>query len=330
MLRYRTQGILAVGLGLFAGGCFGDPEIRTSLRPEGPPQILVGMGQSLVTAEEYAFFCRYVGGVKDEKAPGFVIDAILGSQTVCPDEAGDFAATDVDPRGYAVRIMFDELLDGDSVETLDCDEEGVCVGSLATTQPVTFNCGATAVDYDGYYVPNGNNTTFPLGPSLVVYPTSFDVATGTACTISMGDAIRDKSGEGVEAAEADVDFNIAALTLLATDPEDEEAVDDRAVLDPDGFVDFVFNASIDAASISAADWEVVNTDTNAVITGVVAEVADYNGMGLGDAVEIYHDTMAGFPAGHYTARIKAGATFTEVNGGTITIDEAVEVRFVVE
>jgi len=329
MLRYRTQGILAVGLGLFAGGCFGDPEIRTDLRPEGPPQILVGMGQSLVTAEEYPFFCRYVGGVKDEKAPGFVIDAILGSQTVCPDEAGDFAATDVDPRGYGIRVMFDELLDGDSVETLDCDDEtGVCVGSLATTQPVTFQCGATTVEYDGYYVPNGNNTTFPLGPSLVIYPNSYDVATGTSCTLTMGDPIRDHSGDGVDAAEADLDFKIADLTFLGPDHEDAEAVDDREVLDPDGAIGFVFNAEIDMASVTAADWEVVNTDTNAVIAGTAAAVDDANA--THDAVYLFHNSMAGFAAGHYTARLKAGASFTEVNGGTITIAEAQEVRFVVE
>jgi hypothetical protein len=194
MLRYRTQGLLAVGLGLFAGGCFGDPDIRTDLRSEGPPDVLVGMGESLVTAEQLPFYCRYVNGVRDEKTPGFVIDAILGSQTVCPDEQGDFAATDVDPRGFGIRIMFDELLDGDAVETLDCDEEGICTGSMATTQPVTFKCGTTTVDYDGYYIPNGNNTTFPLGPALALYPASIDVATGTQCTISMTDAVHDRSG----------------------------------------------------------------------------------------------------------------------------------------
>ncbi|HUQ05570.1 MAG TPA: hypothetical protein VM261_23870 [Kofleriaceae bacterium] len=286
------------------------------------------MGQSLVTAEEYPFFCRYVGGVKDDKAPGFVIDAILGSQTVCPDEMGDFAATDVDPRGYGIRVMFDELLDGDAVETLDCDDDGVCVGSLATTQPVTFNCGATAVEYDGYYVPNGNNTTFPLGPSLVIYPTAYEVQTGTECTLTMTDVIRDHSGDHVEAAEASLDFRIADFEFTGTDPEDAADVTDREVLDPDGAVAFIFNAEIDPTSVTAADFEVINTDTSAVITGTAAAVDDVNA--TGDAILVGHASMAGFPAGNYTARLKAGASFTEINGGTITLDEAVEVRFVVE
>jgi hypothetical protein len=328
MLRYRTQGILAVGLGLFAGGCFGDPENRTDLRTEGPPQILAAMGQSMITVLELPFFCRYVNGIKDEKAPGYVIDYQLGSQIVCPDEAGDFAAVEIDPRGYGLRIMFDELLDADAVETLDCDEEGVCVGSLATTQPVTVTCGATTVDYDGYYTPNGNNTTYPLGPSLVIIPTSYTVATGTTCTVTMGGNVRDKSGETVPSAEASVDYKLEDLTLVGTDVEDADEVDDREVLDPDGAVGFIFNAEIDPASITAADWEVVNTDTNAVIAGTAAAVDDANASG--DAIYLFHNSMAGFVAGHYTARLKAGASFTEVNGGTITLDEAVEVRFVVE
>jgi hypothetical protein len=330
MLRYRTQGLLAVGLGLFAGGCFGDPDIRTDLRNEGPPDVLVGMGESLVTAEQLPFFCRYVNGVRDDKTPGFVIDAILGSQTVCPDEQGDFAATDVDPRGYGIRIMFDELLDGDAVETLDCDEEGICVGSMATTQPVTFTCGATntAVDYDGYYIPNGNNTTFPLGPALAIYPASVDFATGSNCTISMTDAVHDRSGNKVDAAQADVDFTIAALALLGTSPSDAEDVADREVLDGTAAtteVDFAFNAYIDENSIDATDFELRNLDTNAVVASS-AFVTDADAGG--DAIGIGPD--ADLPAGNYVARLKMGAMFAEVNGGTITLSADEDVRFVVE
>jgi hypothetical protein len=283
------------------------------------------MGESLVTAEQHPFYCRYVNGKRDDKTPGFVIDAILGSQTVCPDDQGDFEGTDVDPRGFGIRIMFDELLDGDAVETLDCDEEGVCTGSMATTQPVTFTCGTTTVDYDGYYIPNGNNTTFPLGPALAIYPASIDVATGTQCTISMTDAVHDRSGNNVEAAQADVDFTIAALALLGTVPEDAEDVGDREVLDPDGEVDFAFNAYIDAASIQATDFELKNLDTNAVVAAS-ADVVDADAGG--DAIGITAD--ADLPAGNYVARLKSGAMFAEVNGGTITLTEDVDVRFVVE
>jgi hypothetical protein len=328
MLRYRTQGLLAVGLGLFAGGCFGEPDIRTDLRTEGPPDVLVGMGQSLpgINDVELPFYCRYVNGVRDEKTPGFVIDALLGSQVVCPDAEGDFQGTDLDARGFGVRIMFDELLDGDAVESLDCDEEGVCVGSLATTHPVNFTCGATTVDYDGYYVPNGNNTTFPLGPSLVIVPASIDVAAGTQCTITMTDVVHDRSGNPVDPAQADVDFTIAALDLVGTSPEDAEDEGDREVLDPDGAeVDFAFNAFIDEASIDPTDFELRNLDTDAVVAASAA-VAD--GDVGGDAISITPD--ADLPAGNYVARLKANAEFAEVNGGTITLAEDVDVRFVVE
>jgi hypothetical protein len=285
------------------------------------------MGESMITAEQLPFYCRYVNGVRDDKTPGFVIDAILGSQTVCPDEQGDFAATDVDPRGFGVRIMFDELLDGDAVETLDCDEDGVCVGSLVTTHPVNFTCGTsnTAVDYDGYYIPNGNNTTFPLGPALAIYPASVDFATGTQCTISMTDAVHDRSGNKVDAAQADVDFTIAALAILSTVPSDAEDVADREVLDPDGEVDFVFNAYIDDASIGATDFEIRNLDTNAVVAAT-AEVVDADAGG--DAIGI--TANADLPAGNYVARLKSGAMFAEVNGGTITLSADEDVRFVVE
>lgn len=327
MLRYRTQGLLAVGLGVFAGGCFGDPEIKTDLRTEGPPQILAAMSQSLVTALEFPFFCRYVNGVRDEKAPGYVIDYQLGSQVVCPDDPGEFAATDMDPRAYGLRVMFDELLDADRVETLICEEEDVCSGSLLETQPVTFTCGAgnTAVDYDGYYQPSGNNTTYPLGPSLVIQPLSVDFATGTECTVTMGDNVRDKSGEAVPAAEASLDFRIADLAIEATDPADAEDVADRTVLDPDGAVAFVFNAYVDPATIAAADFEIVNTDTDAVIASDFA-VDEYNVPG--DAIYIFG--AADLPAGNYTARLKSGAEIGEINGGTITFAEDLDVRFVVE
>jgi hypothetical protein len=326
MLRYRTQGLLAVGLGVFAGGCFGDPEIRTDLRTEGPPQILAAMGQSLVTALEFPFFCRYVNGAKDEKAPGYVIDYQLGSQVVCPDAAGDFQSTDLDPRGYGLRIMFDELLDADAVETLICEDNGVCAGSMATTQPVSVTCGTanSAVDYDGYYTPNGNNTTYPLGPSIVVVPGSVDFATGTECTVTMGANIRDKSGVTVEAAEASLDFKIADLEILDTDPADAEDVGDRAVLDPDGAVGFAFNAYIDDASIAAADFE-IRTEAGAVVASDFA-VDAFNVDG--DAIFIFG--AADLPPGNYVARLKSGAVIGEVNGGTITLAADEDVRFVVE
>jgi hypothetical protein len=308
---------------LFVGGCFGDPEFSTDLRPEGPPQILVGMGQSTLTSEEYAFFCRYVNGVKDVEAPGFVLDFVLGSQTVCPDAEGDFAPVDIDPRGYAIRIMFDELLDADRVETLDCDEEGICTGSLATTQPVAFTCGTsnTPVDYDGYYVPNGNNTTFPLGPSLVVFPLSLDFATGSTCTLTMGDNIRDKSGETVDAAEADLDFKIADLKLLETSPADADDPGDRGVLGGAEPVGFVFNAAMNGTSVAAG--EIVVTDS-ANANQTIAVVVDESNA-ADDTLFVVGNPY--FLPGDMTAKITNGAQFAEANGGTVSFSAEEIVRF---
>ncbi len=327
MLRYQTQGVLALGLGLVVGGCFGDPTIRTDLRPEGPPEILVGMGQSVITSEELPFHCRYVSGIRDPKTPSFVIDAILGGQIVCPDEVADFTANDIDPRGFAIRVMFDELLDPDRVETLDCDDEGACVGSLATTQPVTFTCGttATAVDYDGYYVPNGNATTFPLGPSLLLQPdpASLTFPTGTSCTVTMGANVIDKSGNAVPSTENNVDFKIADLALLSVSPEDAEDVDDRAVLGGYDPIAYSFNAAMDDASVSATDVVVTDSANANQVIDVIA--FDFNDFGVDETLLVVGDPY--FLPGTFTAKIAMGASLTEANGGTIVFTADEPVRF---
>lgn len=325
MLRYRTQGLLAVGLGMLAGGCFGDPEINSDLRPAGPPEVLAALGQSTYELVELPFYCKYVGGTKDEKAPGFAIDAVTGGGVVCPDAESEFEANPVDPRGFALRVMFDELLNGDRVESLICDDDGLCVGSLATTQPVTVTCGAsnTEVAYDGYYVPNGNNTTFPLGPSLYILPdpAALVFPTGSDCTVSMGDNVVDKAGETVPADQRDVDFSIADLALLATDPEDAEDAADRAVLAGTDALAFVFNAAMDDASVSATDIQILNSADAAQTIGVVAD--GYNVPG--DALYVFGDPY--LIPGEFTAKIASGAELAEVNGGTVSFSADESVRF---
>ncbi len=329
MLRYRTQGLLAVGLGMVAGGCFGEPVNKTDLRSEGPPEVLAAMGQSLVTLEEYSFHCRYVNGVRDEKAPGFAIDAILGGQIVCPETATEFAPTPVDPRAFALRVMFDELLDADAVETLDCDDDGRCSGSLDSTQPVTLTCDGTVVGYTGYYVPNGNNTTFPLGPSLYIAPNLDELVfpTGTECTLSIGDVVVDKTGNAVPADQRDLDLQIADLALLFTEPADADAVGDRAVLGPDEAIAFVFNTYLDDATIAATEVVVLDGDGDPVADVDFAVDAYFVDT---DTIYVFSTATDGFPPGNYTARITASAEIGEVNGGTVTFTANEDVRFVVE
>src|SRR5690349_5588328 len=120
MLRYRTQGALAVGLGILGTGCLSEPDLKTNLRPEGPPEVLAVLAvDPAVTGHEGPAYCKYVGSTLDEKGPGLV----QGS-TICPTEAADFEAEGLFPLAWDIRIVFDELLNGDAVEELICDVNG--------------------------------------------------------------------------------------------------------------------------------------------------------------------------------------------------------------
>src|SRR5262245_58064970 len=146
MLRYRTQGFLAAGLGLAAAAC-SDTEVKTDLRPAGNPDVLAVLSQSQVDLLEQAVYCRYVNGKLDPKAPTFVGNPLDGGSTVCPDDQADFAPEGASNFGFGIRVMFDELLNGDSVETLDCDldDDGatddplICQGTLDATQPLSIS-----------------------------------------------------------------------------------------------------------------------------------------------------------------------------------------------
>jgi len=320
MLRYRTQGTLAVGLGILAAGCLSEPDIKTNLRPEGDPEVLA------VLTHETAIHCKYVGGTLDDKGPGFV----QGVQ-ICPQEAADFVATSCEtciapaelaPLGWDLRIVFDELLQADAVETLECDEDGICVGHINTTMPVDLRCGGTAVAYDGYYYPNGNKESFPVGPAIVVEPdpAALTFATGSTCTLTINEVVKDKDGNTVAsgAGLGTFDLRIQDLSIVGTDPEDAEDPAERTTLDPDGTVAFVFNALIDGTSVTAADIELLDS-TGTVVASTIT-VTD-------DVIEI--GGAADLAAGDYTARLKSGAMITETNTGTLTVGSDIDVRFIV-
>jgi hypothetical protein len=313
MQRYRTQGLLAVGLGILATGCFSEPDLKTGLRPEGPPEVLA------VLLNETPTFCKYVNGVLDEKGPGLVQGSI-----VCPDEQAMFEPVGASPTGWNMRIMFDELLNGDAVETLEnCNPQtDVCQGVI-NPDAVTLSCDNTVMSFTGHYYPNGNRETFPLGPSLFVSPDDL-TASGVDCSLTINDVVVDKEGNSV-ATGAQVNaftFSVDPITLLETDPADAEAVDDRAELGPTDAVTFVFNALIDEASIGAGDFALVNLGTNAVIPATVTVDAD-------DPTLVFLEPDAALAPGNYSARLLAGATLTDLLGGTATIASQAEVRYVV-
>jgi hypothetical protein len=331
MLRYRTQGLLAVGLGILAAGCLSEPDLKTNLRPEGDPEVLAVLAiDPVVTGSESASYCKYVGATLDEKGPGLV----QGS-TICPTEASEFEAAELFPLGWDIRIVFDELLNGDAVEELDCDVDGdgvqdnpieTCDGHIANTHPVTLTCGTTTIDYDGYYYPNGNKESFPVGPAIYVSPdpASVTVPTGTACTISINDIVVDKDGNtvGTGAQVGTFDLKIQDLGFYGSDPE--EGGDPIAV---DGAFGFAFNANLDAASVDATEVEVLDS-TGAVVATVDFAVDSFND--ASDGIFLFSTDAAGFAPGTYTARLKSGATFTEVNGGTVTLTENIDIPFTVE
>lgn len=308
---------------MLIAGCFTDPDLKTNLRPEGPPEVLAILALDFETGGEAATFCKYVGGVLDEKGPGLV-----QGTTICENKEADFVAAELPPLGWGLRVVFDELLDGDAVETLDCDEDDdgvpndpfVCDGHIDTTNPVQIVCGATVIEYDGYYVPNGNKDSFPVGPSLVIEPNAALAAAGSNCMLTINPIVKDRSGEGVATGAQTSAFTlpVASLALVATDPADADAVPDRGVLDPDGAVAFIFNALIDGTSIAAT--EVVLTTGAGVVVASGFEAAD-------NAILIYG--AADLVPGDYVAKITTGASFDDVNGGSITFAAEEAVRFVV-
>lgn len=327
MLRYRTlrdplMGVLAAGLGLLATGCFSDPDLKTGLTPEGAPRVLAVLAIDNNLGAEPASFCRYdAAGNLDPKGPSLVQGVV-----VCPDTKAEFDAdgpAELEPLAWNFRAMFDELLNGEKVETLDCDPDtDTCDGHIDTTLPFDVSCGGSAITYDGYYYPNGNKESFPVGPALVLAP--IDLApTDTDCQFTIKPSVVvDKQGEAVPTGPNENVFTIHVkqLDVVETDPVDADMVDDRGVIPPDGAVVMLFNSLIDDTTIAAGEIEIRNLDTNAVVASDYA-IAD-------NELDIFG--AADLPAGNYSASLKAASIVSDVVGGTRTFTDGVTVRFVVE
>ncbi len=351
MLRYRTQGLLAAGLGLLLTGCFSDPDLKTGLRPEGSPEVLTVLATDANGLDAPAF-CKYIGGQLDPKGPREVVDlAVTGAPyEICPATEAEFTANgpaQLDPTiseetglpVWNIRVMFDELLDG-AVETLvdgaddsrECFDNSTacaactvnsdtCKGRLDTTLPFELSCGGMAIPYDGYYYPNGNKDSSPVGPALILQPRAL-APTGQDCQLTIKPSVvKDKQGVSVDIGLNLNQFTIAVMELdvVETDPLDAEAVAERSVLAPDGVVTFVFNSLLDAATVSVTDVTLTNLDTNLPVVADVT-VTD-NVIEVAGAVAL--------PVGNYAAKITTGAVIDDVVGGTRTFGE-IQVRFVVE
>lgn len=246
MLDYRSTIAAAACMGALLVGCT-DPDLPTDLRTSGPPDITtVTVLSDLETAidpaplglgriVESATFCR----LNDPKRPSLVGLPDIRVIQVCPDDlnkpADDNGAAQAVPPQWFVRVVFDELLDPtieDLVPQLDSkgNPTGVTVGTLKNTQPVTLKCNNADVPYDGYYVPNGNRQSWPLGPALFIQPLSAtSVPTDASCTVGLRDTIHNKSGQSVPTDQRQFTFKLAPMQFRFSSPDPSEADKSGAV-----------------------------------------------------------------------------------------------------
>lgn len=260
----RTRGIvLAAAAAVAMIGC-DDPGQNTDLRPGGPPEVLSVLVANDPSAQLYesATFCK----TGDDKRPTLVDLPDATQQQICDDDASKPASevTDAYPDGWYVRVVFDELLDGDIEELVPIidpdtgEDSGTSAGSIKNTHPVELKCmsstggGMVDVPYDGYYSPAGNAITWPLGPSIVIKPDDpRTIATTSACTVTLNANIVDKSGNPVPADErGPFTFTVAPLVPIAIsvddDPDGESPIDALSIYSDNVFVQF--NTEVDPAS----------------------------------------------------------------------------------
>jgi hypothetical protein len=335
----RTQGALAATLGLFAWGACSAPTEISDLRPDGPPEVLtvlvadlgpdpandglIGSGEATVT--ETATFCK----IGDNKRPGFVnYPLALGATQMCPDDLtmGVPEVTDAQPLEWYVRVMFDELLNPDIedlIPNLDANgqPDGTSTGTIKNTLPFTLTCAGVDVPYDGFYGPEGNNVTWPVGPSLFVAPNDPTViATSSACTITLKSNIVDKDGNQVPADQiGPYKFTIAQLAVVGTTPGQPTDPTMPDIQDPTVPDVVNFNAFIDATTVTAADVTInIVTDCTAATGTPVAATVTADPMDP-TAIDISDSTAVGGGAWtvnkFYQITFDSAATVKDINGG---------------
>lgn len=273
MLDCRSTVATAACAGAVLAAC-ADPDLPTDLRTSGPPNVTVvtvmsdqetdidpspvGIGRIVETAT----YCR----LNDEKRPSIVGLPDIRIITVCPEdltkpavENGTAAAV---PSQWFIRIVFDKLLDP-RVEDLEpvLDGNGNQVGNKGTfrgpnmTLPVTLKCNGADIAYNGYYVPNGNRQSWPLGPALYVAPLNFlSAPVGSTCTVSIKDTVHSKRGESVPANQRDYTFKILPMQLRFAVPDPADAEEPGDILQsPKVPLEFFFTAALKHKGMLGSD-----------------------------------------------------------------------------
>jgi hypothetical protein len=267
MLDYRSTVAATAFAAAMLVGC-SDPDLPTDLRTSGPPNVTVvtvmsdqetaidpnpqGIGRIVETAT----YCR----IGDQKRPSIVGLPDIRTITVCPEDlskpAEENGTAGAVPPSWFVRIVFDKLLDAkieDLVPVLDAN--GIQTGTIGTfrgpnmTQPVTLQCNGADVPYDGYYVPNGNRSSWALGPALFVTPMSpTSVPVGADCKVSIKDVVHNKAGESVPTDQRDYTFKILPMKLRFSVPDPGDGEPGSTAQDPTAPISFFFTAALKVAS----------------------------------------------------------------------------------
>jgi hypothetical protein len=168
--------------------------------------------------------------------------------------------TDASPLEWYARVMFDELLNPDIedlIPNLDANgqPDGTSTGTIKNTLPFTLTCEGMDVPYDGYYGPEGNNVTWPVGPSLFVTPNDPTVLqTGSGCMLTLKSNIVDKDGNPVPSDQVGpYTFAIAPISLTGASPgaPDDPTMPD--IQDPTAPEVLSFDFLVDPTSLTAAN-----------------------------------------------------------------------------
>jgi len=306
---YGTKRVVLGSLLAVAIAACGRPDFNTDLTPEGPPEVRTvavsaeGLRTliNFVDTNEFPIYCA--SGVPEAKS--FVHYCPEDGDDPGPGDIGPI--TDTMPIGFYVRVAFDELLDP-SIETLN-ELDGVTYGSIVDGA-VTVTCGGTAMATEGFYDPTGSHLTFPAGPAIFVAVTD-TVATGSDCQVTIGDVVKDKSGESVPAGQrGPYDFSIALLAAAGTTPEadsTEVPVDTAMIVQFNNFID----ETTLAGEVTLHD-DTLDAD---VPIGVVVNTED------GTQVDISATAGVLGTSTDYTLTI-SGGTVADVEGGTLGDDVA--------
>lgn len=161
-------------------------------RPAGPPEVLALLATSQLDPTPRALVCHYVDGHLDPAGPAHY----------CPASAADFRRARADVRigpestnDLQLRIVVDEFL-GEGFGIRSCTGDA-CTAAL-NTGVIEMTCGGERVPITAIYERDGDRTTDPVGPAIVVTPRpTAPYPADSACALIISDWVVDEAGEKV-------------------------------------------------------------------------------------------------------------------------------------